>query len=363
MNYLIVVFLLLLLNPFTALAGPASDNYELQEYQFGAGGTGPGFSSANFSLFGLAGQIESSQPGSTNFKSGNGLVYLLESGVPPAPSLSNNGGLYYNKLLITINYTTVYASIPSDILFAVAVSTDFGNPTLTKYVQADQTLGDNPVWQSYTTWGGASGFILSGLTPSTTYFAKVAARQGNFTQTGFGPANTPGIATAANSISFLVRTVSQSTPPFNLDLGSLIPGSVITAADQGQITITTNAASGALIYIYGDNSGLQSSSQGNYTIDSVSDLGEDLSLLTQGYGIRGTSVSQSSGHMVISQPYNGSGDNVGPVDTSQRVLFTTDDAPVDSGIGRFEIRAKASLVAPPASDYTDTLTIIAAGAF
>jgi len=362
MKFLLYFCLLLLLLPVTVSAGPKSTNYELQEYQFGSGGTNTGFSSANYTLFGISGQAENGQPGSTNYQSGNGLIYLLESGVPPAPTLSNNGNLYYNKLLITINYSSIYTSIPSDMLFAVAVSTDFSNPTLTKYVQADHTLGANPVWQSYSIWGSASGFILAGLSPDTTYFAEVAAKQGNFTQTGFGPASS-GISTAPDSISFSVRTVSQSSPPFTMGLGVLTPGSVVATPDQGQVTVTTNAASGALVYIYSTNSGLKSTSQGNYTINSVNNSGQNLSLLTEGYGLRGTSVTQNSGTMVINEPYNGSGDNVGPVDSNQRILFTTNDAPVDTGVGRFEIRAKASLTAPPAGDYTDILTFIAASSF
>jgi hypothetical protein len=358
MKFIFLVFLLPLLFPITILAGPKSTNFELQEYQFGSGGTNTGFGSANYSLYGVSGQIESGQPGSANFQSANGLVYLLKSGLPSSPTLSNNSNMYYNKLSITINYYTSYTSNPSDMLFAIAVSTDFGNPSLTKYVQANQTLGDNPVWQSYTTWGGSSGFILAGLEPDTTYYVKVTAKQGSFTQTGFGPAASQDTAPAA--ITFSVRTIAQSSPPFTLAFGTLTPGSVNTTTDKGQVGITTNAASGALVYIYGTNSGLLSPSQGNYTIDSVSDLGQDLSLLTEGYGIRGTSAT---GGMLISDPYNKSGDNVGPVDTKERILFTTDDAPIDSGVGQFEIRAKASLVAPPAGDYADTLTIIAASSF
>jgi hypothetical protein len=360
-SFVIAFFLLLLLSPVTIYAGPKSTNYELQEYQFGSGGANAGFGSSNFSLFGITGQSESGLPGSANFQSGNGLVYLTQSPIPPAPTLSNNSNLYYNKLSVIINYSVSYPSVPSDILFAVAVSTDFGNPSLTKYVQADQTLGDNPFWQSYADWGGSSGFILSGLSPDTTYYIKVAARQGTFTQTGFGPA--AGLATAPTSLTFEVRTVAQSSPPFTLGFGTLTPGSVNTTADQGQISLTTNANSGALVYISGSNSGLKSSSQGNYTINSVSASGQDLSALPEGYGLRATYVSQSSGNMVISQPYNGSGSNIGPADSQKRILFTTDDAPVTVGVGRFEIQAKASLTAPPASDYTDTLTIIAAAAF
>jgi len=334
--------LLLLLFTSPVYAGPSSTNFELQNYSFGSGGTDTTFSSTNFGLF-----------GTTDYKSDQGLIFLLQSGVPAAPSLSNNDSKYYDKLQLTINFSTSYGSIPSDILFAIAVSTD-NFVSDTKYVQADQTLNTNPVWQSYTTWGGSSGFNILSLSKDTIYYAKVASKQGNFTQSPFGPTAT--LPTAENNtLSFDLLTTS-------MNLGSLIPGSVITSPTEAEINITTNSNSGALVYIYGTNTGLKSNTAGNYTISSVSGS-EDLSGLSQGYGLRGTTVTQTSGQMVIEAPYDGAGSIVGPIDTQKRILFSTNDAAVVGGVGKFEIRAKSSINTPPASDYADTITIVAAGTF
>jgi len=360
MTLLLFLFLFL---PATVLAGPSSTNFELQNFQFGAAGTNSNLNSTNYGLYGIAGEVESGKLGSANYQSGNGLVFLQQSGVPPAPTLSNPGGSNYNKLHLTVNYNISYNPIPSDILFAIAVSTNFSNPGLTRYVQADHTLDTQPVWQSYSTWSGITGFDILDLQPDTTYYAQVAAKQGAFTQTGFGEITSPGIATSPLQLSLNIRTVDQPTPPFTIGLGELTPGSVVATTDQGQVTISTNAYSGALIYIYDTNAGLKSSSQGDYTISTVSGSGQDLTALSQGYGIRATSVSQDFGNMTISEPFDGSGNYVGPVDTNERIIFTTDDAPITNGVGLFEIQAKASITTPPAADYQDTLTIVAAGIF
>lgn len=356
------IFLIsLLLFPTSVLAGPKSTNYELQQYQFGPGGTDTTFQSTNYGLYGVSGQINGDQISSTNFHTLPGLVFNLQSPLPPAPTLVNTGGSNYNKLHLTVNYNISYGTIPSDILFAIAVSTNFSTPALTKYVQADHTLGTNPVWQSYSTWGGSSGIDIIGLTPGTTYYAESAAKQGSFTQTGFGPATT-GVATAITSLSFSLRTVNQALPPFTIDLGSLTPGSVVTTTDKAQVSISTNAYTGALIYVYSANSGLKSTVR-NTTINSVSSSGQNLTGVSQGYGARATSVSQSSGNMVISEPFNGVGNNVGPLDSTERIIFTTSDAPITSGVGNFEIQAKSSINTPPATDYADILTVIAAASF
>lgn len=348
----ILIFLILLF-PLAIYAGPSSTNYELQQYSFGSAGTDTSLTSTNYGLFFTLGQSGDTSLSSANFQTLPGLVYQIQSPLPPAPSLSNNDSKYYDKLHVTINYSTAYGSIPSDILFAIAVSTDNFSTDI-KYVQADQTLSTTPVWQSYTTWGGSSGFDLLGLTKDTIYWVKVAAKQGSFTQTGFGPSAT--LPTAEDvTLTFDLLTSS-------LSLGNLTPGSVVTSASEAEISITTNSNSGALIYVYGSNSGLKSQTAGNYTIDTVTGSA-DLTGLSQGYGIRGTSVTQTLGQMVIEEPYNGSGNTVGQIDSQKRILFHTDDAPIESGTGKFEVQAKSSLTTPPASDYSDTITVAVAGTF
>ena len=67
--------------------------------------------------------------------------------------------------------------------------------------------------------------------------------------------------------------------------------------------------------------------------------------------------------MAFESPYDGSGENVGIIDTTKRILSKSSDSPVSSGQMSFELKAKASSTTPSAPDYTDLLTIIATGSF
>lgn len=323
---------------------PASSNYGLQEFSFGSGGIQDA-TSTNFGLNALAGEIAGGQLSSSNFKVGSGLSFMQQAPLPPAPTFTNPDG-FYNKLHLIV----LTSDNASDSQYAIAVSPD-SFASITKYVQADTTLGDSPFWQTYTNWGGASGATLIGLAPGTTYTAKVAARQGNFSQTDFGPT-----AQAATNNSSL----SMSLTPNSVNIGQLTPGTVVTSGTQVTATLTTNGTGGASVYVYGTNNGLLSSSA-NYTISAVS---SDLSGATEGYGLRAVSTTQTSGGpMQKVAPYNGIGDTVGVVDTTKRPLFDTSDQPVISGQGVFEIKAKASSLTKAANDYTDVITVIASATF
>jgi hypothetical protein len=348
-KFLCVIFLTSHLSPLTSnfaayAAMPSSTNYKLQDFTFGSGGA-DNATSTNYKLHGVAGEVEFGQSSSTNYKAGLGLTFMEMANLPPAPTFTNPDN-YYNKLKIVI----ATGSNPSDAQFAIAISPD-NFSTITKYVQADTTIGNSPVWQTYTAWGGASGTTIIGLTPGTTYTAKVAARQGNFTQSGYGP--TAQVAT-------ITPTLSMTLSPNTVNIGQLTPGSVVTSGTQVTTTLTTNGTGGAAVYVYGTNGGLLSSSV-NYTITAVS---SDLSGASEGYGLRAVSTTESSGGpMQKVSPYNGSGDNVGVVDTNKRPLFDSSGQPVTSGQGIFELKAKASSLTKAASDYADVITVIASATF
>ncbi len=355
MKKLIISFLLLFfILPNTVFAGPTSTNFELKQYSFGSGGT-ENSTSANFNLFGITGDPGVDKSVSTNFKSGNGLIYTLISNVPPAPTFTNPAN-YYNKLKIVINQ----GSNATDAKYAIAISTD-NFVSDTKYVQSDNTVGlvlGPEDWQTYTVWGGLSGVLISGLTQNTTYTVKVTVKKGNFTQSSYGP--TAQTSTIGSTLSFSLSTSSQPSPPFSVSIGTITPGSVATSADTVNITLSTNANSGGSIYMYGTNTGLKSTTA-NYTITSTS---ADLSSVTLGYGAQGTLVSQTSGGpMELVSPYNGSGNNVGLIDTNKRIIFDSTLAPVTSGNGSFQLKAKAAQYSPAATDYADTLTIVASADF
>ncbi len=343
--------------PFLAYAGPVSNNYELKDFSFGAGGTSKS-DSTSYSLFGLLGETESGQSASSAYKIGEGLVYTLQANTPPAPSLTNPSS-YYNKLKLIINT----GSNPSDAKFAVAISTDnFSSDT--KYVQNDNTVNTTlgtEDWQTYTNWGGASGINIIGLTPGTTYTVKIAAQRGNFTETGYGP--TAQATTSQSSLTFDIDVASTDTetdPPFTLAIGDLTAASVITAPSKVWVDVDTNGTAGAAVYVYSTNSGLNSS-RASYTISSLSG---NLASVSEGYGARGSTATQSSGGpFQIVAPYDGSGDVVGVVDGTKRIMFDSASQSFTAGRASFEVKAKASAVTKAASDYTDTLTVIVSATF
>ncbi len=323
---------------------PTSTNYKLQEFSFGSGGT-KNSTSTNFGLNGILGQVESGQLSSTNFKAGTGLTFMQTSTVPPAPTISNPSS-YYNKLQIVL--ATGNNSI--DAQYAIAISPDNFAST-TKYVQADATLGTTPTFQTYAAWGSATGTTIIGLNPNTTYTAKIKARQGSFTESGFGP--TAQAATIGSTLSFSLSTNA-------INIGQLTPGTVVTGGTQVTSTISTNGTAGGIIYVFGSNAGLKSNSV-NYTINAVS---SDLSSTAEGYGLRAVSTTQSSGGpMEAISPYNGLSNNVGILDTSKRPLFDSTSQPVTSGQGIFELKAKASATTKAATDYADVITVIASATF
>ncbi|RJQ32564.1 MAG: fibronectin type III domain-containing protein [Actinobacteria bacterium] len=90
--------------------------------------------------------------------------------------------------------------------------------TLNQYVQADGTLGvDDTVWQSYATWGGASGQTISSLTANTQYTFMVTAKNSDFETADGSTAqrwtlpNTPGITSLSSiSSSSLRLTIDQN---------------------------------------------------------------------------------------------------------------------------------------------------------
>lgn len=351
-SLIIILFILKLFTPL-AFAGPTSTNFQLLDYGFGAGGTATS-SSTNYMMQGILGEIETASMSSTNFMGLPGLTYTLQPNTPAAPSLTNPSS-YYNKLKIIIDD----GGNSTDTTFAIQVSSGSATfATNVYYVQADNTLGTIPVWQTYASWGSATGFNIIGLFGGTTYYAKVAASRGTFTQGPYGAV--ASAATINPSFTFSVITTSQGVPPFSINIGNITAGSISTSSDKVTATITTNASNGGLIYINGTNTGLKTT-VANYTISSSSN---DLSSLLEGYGARGTSVTQSSGGpMELISPYNGSGQNIGIIDTNKRTLSDSTSAPVTSGQTVFELKAKAKNTTPSATDYSDTITLIGTGSF
>lgn len=337
---------------FSAL--PSTTNYQLNSYGFGSGGVANA-QTATYSLEGISGELNGDPSSTANATSKPGFIQTQQAHVPQIAALDNNGGAYYNKLHFVLDTQ----GNPSDATYLVSVSTD-NFVSNVAYVQPDGTLSGTVSlvdYQTYAAWGGSSGSLIIGLTPSTTYYVRARATQGNFTESIDGPIASQ--ATAAPTLTFNLVTSAGPTPPYTVNMGTMQSGSIASGNNTINTSFTTNAASGGDVYISSKNGGLLSSST-SYLINAVS---SNLSVASEGFGAQNTSVSQSSGGpYTVQSPYNVSGTNVGIVNAVTRSLYSS-NSPVTGGAGVLTLFAKPSSNAVAATDYQEVLTFTAAANF
>lgn len=327
-------------------ASPSSTNFTLKSYEFSSGGDTT--SSTNFGLNSTTGVQAETGLSSASYKVLSGLQPTQHANVPVAATFTNPSS-EYNRLRLIINTS----GNPTDTKYQVAISDD--NFVTTKYVQTDNTVGlTNTIaqYQTYASWGGASGVWVVGLSANTTYKVMVRALQGNYSGTAFGPQATA--ATVLPSLTFSVATSLSATPPYNIAFSSLTAGSVVSATTTADIGISTNSLNGGSVYV--KSSGALSSASASNSLTSAT---ANLSVVSTGYGAQVSSVSQSSGGpLTASSPYNGVTNNVGALSTTLQQILTTSSS-VSTGTASITLKAKIDAVTPAATDYTDTLTFIA----
>jgi hypothetical protein len=320
----------------------SSTSYKLNSYSVDSGSTNSA-SSTTYKLNATSGDTEGSASSSATLKAKSGAIEAIQANVPTAPTLSTNSGAYYNK----INFVVNTASNPTDATYSIAVSTT-SNFTVTNYVQADGTLNTTAVYQTYSVWGSGVGTLVVGLTPNTSYWFKVNAIQGRFTASSYGPSAT--IATGTPNLSF-------SVTPTTLNLGSLLAGSIVTSSTIS-FTYATNAYNGGSIYTSGSDTGLKSPSSSNYIIQVTPPSG-NLAALAEGFGLQALTASSP---LALVAPYNGTSNVVGAIYTTFQPVYTA-STPVTTGTATAVLKAKTSVSTPNATDYTDTLTFVAAASF
>jgi hypothetical protein len=323
---------------------PSSTNYTLKTYDFGNGAnTG---TSTNYVLRGEAGSTGGTL-NSTSYGLPIGIEASTTAAIPTAPTLTNANNAY-NRLHLVLNV----GSFPADTKYLIAISSD--NFVTTNYVQLDDTIGTNvgvTNYQTYSAWGGASGFDILSLNNSTTYKVKVAALQGSATGSAFGPTATA--ATQAPSATFALQTSLTLTPPFSVTFSSLPAAQITSGGATVTSTVSTNAIYGGSLLVNDQNGGLTSSSH-SFTVASAT---ADLGVAGTGYGAQTTGTSQTSGGPISSvSPYNGSGNSVGILSTSWQP-FASWSGPITAGNATLALAAKSSSLTPAANDYADVMTI------
>jgi hypothetical protein len=333
-------------------ATPTSTNYTLRSYDIGSGGTDSS-TSTNYKLNGISGAQSGTTQSSTSYGTVSGLNITQDANVPLAPTLTNPSN-YYDRLKLVIDT----GSNPTDTKYLIGVQNSSDGYTTTSYVQSDDTIGPSQAitnYQTYAAWGGASGFLILGLTPNVSYKVEVKALQGDFSGSKFSPFSSI-VATQQTTLTVSLSTSLTGTPPFISTFTSITPGSVATANANPIVGFSTNAYNGGYAYVVSANGGLKSTTQSN-TIASAT---ADLSSVNSGYGAQVTAATQSSGGPLISlSPFNVSANNVGALTTSLQPIFAS-TTPITSASGTFKLMAKAFINTPPATDYTDTLTVVLA---
>lgn len=153
----------------------------------------------------------------------------------------------------------------------------------------------------------------------------------------------------------------------NLSTSSLVSTSGRT------VTITTNAASGWIVWVKGLNSSagkgaLQSATAGNYKIAGTSAAGAASHTLTNGtedYGLATTINTDAAlgGIVSLDSAYDGTASKAGTLDPTQFRPIATATGTANGDIINLTERATIAGQTPAASDYTDTMTVIGAGIF
>lgn len=161
--------------------------------------------------------------------------------------------------------------------------------------------------------------------------------------------------------------LSGNTDTFTSDLS---PTSIVSTSGK-TTTITTNANNGWVTWVKSANAGLNSASisKSIATAGTVNNTPEDLDSVT-GYVLDVDITTDSgTGDGTVTQAADWGAEYAG-VDTTQGGSLSTTLQPIAASNGTtggdvltLTERAKITTVQEPATDYTDTLTVVAAGRF
>lgn len=353
----IISSLLATLSVFAAM--PSTSTYQLNSYGFGSGGTANSTTST-YALEGTTGEINGAPSTTSNYSGNPGYIQTQQSNVPKV-TLSNPSS-YYDKLKFVIDTQ----ANPTDAKYALQISTTSNFSSNINYVKSDLTIGPTLTttdYQTYTVWGGAGGANIIGLATSTTYYLRVKATHektfnGISTESAYGPSSSA--ATVGAQLSFCLYTNANcGAGGTTIAFGGVVGANVTNSPNNIGVDFATNADAGGNVYIYSANGGLKST-VANYTITSAT---ADLGVASEGFGAQISSVNQSSGGPFNKiSPYNGASNNVGVLSTSVNTILTSAN-PLTGGTAAIQLQVKPSNTAPAATDYAETLTVIAAASF
>lgn len=163
--------------------------------------------------------------------------------------------------------------------------------------------------------------------------------------------------------------LSGNTDNFTTNLST----SSLVSTSGRTVTITTNAASGWVVWVKGLNTSaskgaLNSATAGNYKIGNTTAVGTASRVFTNGteeYGLATTINTDAAlgGTVTLDTAYDGTASKAGTIDPGFFRPIASANGTANGDIIQINERATIAGQTPAASDYTDTLTVIGAGVF
>ena len=308
----------------------------------------------------------------TNMNSGgaSSLIVLFRTS---ASNTGTNGSLVFSGWTGAGGTGTVATS--------QTVSNTFNSVNCTAITGAASNLPGSPTAAGTAGTGTIAVTDATALTANTTYcYVLSSAITANPTATGQGTVALTAGSDSASTVAFNIISndqvvVSATVPPtYTLALsgntdsftGNLASGSIVGTTGV-TATVNTNAQSGWFLWGSDSNTGLRSTLQ-SYTVASKTPgTNGSLSAGTEGYltGLPAAGITQGTGAGTTSATTayasSGSGNGSGLDGTPRQIASSTGTA--SGAIVTIKEYAAISAITPAATDYSDTITLVGAGAF
>ncbi|MDD4381882.1 MAG: hypothetical protein PHE21_00870 [Candidatus Dojkabacteria bacterium] len=260
------------------------------------------------------------------------------------------------------------SSNPSDTLYGIQISTDNFSSDI-KYIDGStfrpESTYDINDFRTETVWE-TEDFNIQGLTPNTTYYLRISALHGDFTQSD--NSIVANATTTTGSIEFDIDIAistgidTETAPPYTISFATateLIPGAFATTASTlVWLDIDSSSVGGVSIIQYGKYGGLYSPTTSQTITSDTEDLDENLA---EGFGLQSYYIDYYSssyfGEITAETNYSGTLNSVGAVSTTANKIYSG-DGPIKDGRVAMYLKARAGVDKQAASDYGEEIYFV-----
>lgn len=265
------------------------------------------------------------------------------------------------------NWTVTTTNIPADATAWIGI----GTATAASGQDVTFPSGDMVVGTLYCFNFSATSTLTTHATPGNNYTGTVTTQKA-------GPTDIDSSGYALSVISNDQIVVTATVPPtFSISLSGNADSFASNLSTTAQLsngvtaTIGTNAANGWVAWVKSANAALNSASTGATiaTIGTVNNTTDTLTSSNYGYLLDVTFTDSATGTGTVTQAanygqeYDGNSSNSGGTLSTSFQPIAASSGTTDADTVTLKALARISAVQAAATDYTDTLTVVAAGRF